>query len=282
MFVKKSSAFFLLASLFIGIQSCGTGDNNKGTEDSVHVATPSTDQLSPEAVVNLGLLMVNVPSPTLMISTLSQSNLKFDKALINPVEKANSYNTNYKTAINLGVYGADLGYVSVFNQSQEVIVYFNQVNAMAEKIGVAGIFDKDFFNEINANLGNPDTLDALLSLAFQRMHDNLKSNDRLSVTTIAIAGGWIEGLHLVLSSLNTNKPDKLLVRRIWNHIYSFKYVIQLLDNLKDLNPDCATALSDFHELHEALQPYIEKPEIGAEEIPNINAAVEKTRSKITS
>ena len=269
-------AIVLLISVIT--QSCGSGDNTKKIdEESV---TPTTDQLSPEAVVNLGLLVVNIPSPTVIMSSLTQSNIKFDQALLNPIDKAASYVTNYQTAINLGVYGADLGYVSVFNQSQDVITYFNQVNSMAEKIGVSGIFDKDFFNDINSNLGSPDTLDALISLAFQKMHDNLKTNDRLSTTAITMAGGWIEGLHLALSSLNGIQPKKELTNKIWNHIYSFKYVIQLLESFKDTNKDCASAYTDFQELYKTLQPYIEKPEIGKDELPNISEQVETTRNKI--
>lgn len=280
---KKFTTFFLVSSLVMGSLSCGSGSHDHiNGEDSLAASTPSADQLSPEAAVNLGLVMVNIPSPTLIMSSLSESNLKFDKSLLNPVTKATSYSTNYQLAINLGVYGADLGYVSVFNQSQDVIDYFNQVNSMAEKIGVSGVFDKDFFNDINANLGNPDTLDALISLAFQKMHDNLKTNDRLSTTAITITGGWIEGLHLALSSINSGTPNKTLINRIWNHIYSFKYVIQLLETFKDKNADCAKAYTDFQELYKALQPYIEKPEIGKNEIPNIKEQVEKTRTQIIS
>ncbi len=275
---KLFASLCLILFISLLIQSCGSGDNAKKIEDET--STPSVDQLSPEAAVNLGLIMVNIPSPTVIMSSLMQSNIKFDKALVNPIEKASSYATNYQTAINLGVYGADLGYVSVFNQSQDVITYFNQVNSMAEKIGVAGVFDKDFFNDINSNLGNPDTLDALISMAFQKMHDNLKTNDRLSTTAITIAGGWVEGLHLALSSTNGIQPKKELINKIWNHIYAFKYIIQLLESFKDSNKDCASAYNDFQELYKTLHPFIEKPEIGKEELPNISEQVEKTRNKI--
>ena len=277
-FTVAISLFFFISIL---TQSCGSGDNTKKSEEESS-QTPSVDQLSPEALVNLGLIMVNIPSPTVIMSSLTQSNFKFDKSFVNPIEKASDYSTNYQVAINLGVYGADLGYVSIFNQTQEVISYFNQVNSMAEKIGVSGVFDKDFLNDINSNLNNPDTLDALISLAFQKMHDNLKTNDRLSTTAVSIAGGWIEGLHLALLTTNNNNPNKELINKIWNHIYAFKYVNQLLESFKDKNSDCASAYKDFQDLYKILQPYIEKPEIGKEELPNISAQVEKTRNKIVN
>jgi hypothetical protein len=277
--LTKLFTFLLGCILLVGPQSCGPGDNQ--TKNDLP-STPDADQLSPEAVVNLGLVMVNIPSPTLIMASLSESNLKYDPSLINPINKASSYISNYQMAINLGVYGADLGYVSVFNQTQEVLNYFNQVNSMAEKIGVSGVFDKEFFDDINSNLGNPDTLDALISLAFQKMHDNLKTNDRLGTTSITIAGGWIEGLHLALASINETKPKTDLTNRIRNHIYSLKYFIQLLDAFKNSNSNCTAAYNDFQELYKTLKPYIEKPSLEQKELPNIRLEVKKTREKIVA
>jgi hypothetical protein len=255
--------------------SCGGGSDENKVFDQMQ---ETTDTIPAEAIVNLGLMRVNIPSPTIVMKAVSDANLKFDKSIVNSTGNAGKYATNYQAALNLGVYGADLAYLSTYNQTQDVLEYLNQVRKLSEKIGIASAFDQEFVEEVSSNISNSDTLPDLINIAYQKAEKNLRSNERVSLAAVIIAGGWVEGLYIATHLLKNNPSDEVLNSKIWNHIYSFKYLENLLEQFKG-NPECDQAMESLREVTKALKPYIGKPSLGGEDIPDIHTQIAEARNK---
>ena len=62
------------------------------------------------------------------------------------------YQTTRARAINLGIYGTDINYASMFNQTQETLFYVKCAKTLANNLGVMNAFDKETLDRIEGNI----------------------------------------------------------------------------------------------------------------------------------
>ena len=131
-------------------------------------------------------------------------------------------------ALNLGVYGADLSYANIFDQSQESMFYMNCSKKMADGLGVTSAFDAATMERIEENMNNRDSLMTIINDAFWITDAHLKENGQDHLSALIITGGWIEGLYLGTTSLNKEAPDENLMKRIADQKFSLDNLMELL------------------------------------------------------
>lgn len=227
----------------------------KGQEEKVD-AEITTDTISQDAAAEMTIVKSSIPSPIDLTNELSKAKFNYNKSMLNSSSKASSYSSNYQKAINAGIYGADLGYAVSFSQAQDAIEYFGAVNKLSKDLGLENIFDEELVKEMAANVGKKDTLLQMIDKAYNKAERNLQSNQRVSTATLMAAGGWLEGLYIVTTSLKDQPKDdktKPLYNRAWSHLSSFTHVIELLEHYKK-NPDCAKMLEELNDI----TPFVEK------------------------
>lgn len=215
--------------------ACGGEDS---TESSAidEVVNP---ELTPERVEKAQLVFQTVPSPLETASIFQDAGSSYNSGITNPVENVSNYATTTKMALNLGVYGADLSYANIFDQSQESMFFMNCAKKMADGLGVTSAFDAATMERIEENMNNRDSLMTIINDAFWIADAHLKENGQDHLSALIITGGWIEGLYLGTKSLNKETPDKVLMQRIADQKYSLDNLMELLityDNaeLKDV------------------------------------------------
>lgn len=64
-----------------------------------------------------------LPSPVETAYLIQNSGVSYNMDLSNPTANVDNYSTTMQKALNFGVYGADLSYASLFNQTQTTIQY---------------------------------------------------------------------------------------------------------------------------------------------------------------
>jgi hypothetical protein len=277
----KKVAFYLSSSycllVLIGLTSC----NNH----SVVVAPPDEaikDSAKASTVTSLDMLMANIPTPTAISKELSKEGVQMNKGLLNSPDKASSYSSSFQQAVNMGVYGADLGYLSAYNQMQDVLQYFMQVSKLGSGLGIASVYDQkliDLFK--NAASSNKDTLNALIQTSFERAQKELYSNKRATVGTLIFAGGWIEGLYIATNLIKDEKNDKNkdLYQRIWDHVYAIRYLQQALGDYQKNNTDCANMLNMIKPIGD-VSAGLTNDGLSLKDVQNLNAIVTGIRSKL--
>ncbi|NJM14449.1 MAG: hypothetical protein HC896_02870 [Bacteroidales bacterium] len=93
------------------------------------------------------------------------------------------------------MFGADLGYTSIYNQQQDTRLYFKSVKNLLDDLKVD--VDYEFFN--NENLQTDLSKDSLVSLITNTFYEtyhffNERSEPELAV--LMAAGVWIEGVYI--------------------------------------------------------------------------------------
>src|SRR5687767_8922170 len=145
--LKKSHLVFLSATFFL--ISCGEEKKEEVLDEEV-----TTDTLSIDTKASLGGIRVSIPSPLEVTAEIANAGFNYDKGILNPSSKASGYSTNAQKALNLGVYGADLGYITVYNQSQDLLEYLKQISKLASDLGISNAFDEEMVKGLSGNLGN--------------------------------------------------------------------------------------------------------------------------------
>jgi hypothetical protein len=200
--LKHLASLLLGICLMIVLQSCGSSssDKEKNSEDFKEAEETLPQQI--EEVV------YNIPPPSEIPYLLQATGADFNQGLINPRTKSDQYATRSdKAALNLGVYAADIGYLSSYEKTQEAIDYLATCKSLAENLNVAGSFDLAMLQRFEANIANKDSLALLINSAVDKADDYLKNDNRTKLAAQVIAGSFIEGLYIATGLVKSYPKD---------------------------------------------------------------------------
>ncbi len=279
------------------LAACG-GDKDKvdGKEDLVEV--PDTIKTT---VVNVGGELFSVPSPIQTALLIQKSGVTYDKTILHTSNKVNTYSTDYLRALNLGIYGADLGYVSLYNQTQDAIGYLGALKQLADKLGVSAAFDAGTMKRIEGNITNKDSMLVLVGIAYRSSDAFLKNNQRNDVSSLILTGGWIESMHFSVAAYKAKGTNELKWR-IAEQKQALGSLIKILSNYQGEEVKAlAIELNDLSKIYEGIQfkynfvepthdslkkvTYINSTTevmVSEEQITQIAAKIQEIRSKIVN
>ncbi|MCE3279002.1 MAG: hypothetical protein K0S44_1193 [Bacteroidetes bacterium] len=172
---------------------------------------------------------------------------KYNSSYLNPIDNVSKYSTAAARALNLGVYGTDLSFTSIFDQTQESMLYLRCTNKLATSLGISGAFDEATTSRIEANLENRDSLLTIISDSYWNADSYLKENGQPGVSALIIAGGWIEGLYIATQIANATKNEDIITR-IGEQKISLDNLVGLLDTYKTTNDGVNSTFLQLQEL----------------------------------
>jgi len=234
----KQIALCLAAASLLTI-GCNN-DKKKPAED-----VPPVDSTQ-STIISVNGEIFSIPSPIQTAFLLKGTGEAYNKTILNSANKSGQYSTNFSKGLNLGIYGADLGYVTIYDQTQDALAYLNSAKKLADELNVGNAFDANTINRFTKNIGNQDSMLVLVGVAYRNSDAYLKNNDRNDVSGLVLAGGWIESLYFA-TNVYKSKPNEDVKRRIAEQKSSLESLIKLLnqyysqpeytefvDNLNDL------------------------------------------------
>lgn len=188
----------------------------------------------------------SVPSPIQTAFLLKNSGVAYSSELLNETSKVANYSTSDKKALNLGIYGADMGYATIYDQTQDAISYMAVTKKLSAELGMTNIFNESMLKRFEANLGDQDSLLALVSDAFKSADGYLKTNKQNDISVLLLAGGWIETLHFATNLAKSNNSEAIKTR-IGEQKITIKNLINILLPYQEKSA-VATILNNLNEL----------------------------------
>src|ERR1700746_1221017 len=167
--VRKLSLF--LAPICLFLASCGGGDGKTTNPEDIQ---EDTTKVVSSGVLNIGGELFSIPSPLQTAMLIQKSGSQYDKSILNTKENMNQYATDFSKALNLGIYGADLGYVNMYSKTQDAISYLSVVKKLSDELGVSGAFDTQTMERFSKNIANKDSMMVLVGLAYRAGDSYLK------------------------------------------------------------------------------------------------------------
>jgi hypothetical protein len=274
--IKLKKTLPVLAITYLFTVGCGSG-GEKNTDE-----LPPIDSTQ-SAIINLSGELFSIPSPIQTAFLIKNSGAPYNKDVLNQASKSSQYSTNFSKALNLGIYGADLGYVTIYEKTQDATNYLIAAKKLADDLDISGAFDKSTMERFQKNLGNKDSILVLVGVAYRSSDAYLKTNDRSDISGLVLAGGWIESLYFA-SYLHNIKANEEVKQRIAEQKTSLASLIKLLTQYysQPEYTELIDKLNDLSSVYEGVEfKYIyEKPTVDVEnKTTTINS---KTEVKIST
>jgi hypothetical protein len=229
--VRRKKYVFLAA---VGAMAAGCagnvgGGNNANSTDSTKT-TPQTQGLDPSrsALLKVNNRLFNVPSPMQLATMLKGFGQPYHREILSDVGKRGNYTTTFKQALNVGVYGADLGYINAYDQLPDATAYFGAVRSLTTELGVLNTFNEQTMERIERNSGDKDSLMYIASMVYRESDAYLMNSERNEVGALIIAGGWVEGLYLLTHICTVDQMSESQFQIIGQQKHPLNNLIELL------------------------------------------------------
>jgi len=215
--------YLLLLTAFIAF-ACGSGKKSDERAFLESLDTMALDQpmISEEVISDI---IQQIPSPLEISFLLKNSGAKYNYSMLNDPNNLSNYNSSFEKALNLGIYGTDLGYANIYSQNQDALFYLNSIRSLADDLSIGQFFD---FGTIRRLATNSDNLDSLLLITtqnFNSINQYLQENQRQNLSILILAGGWLEALHIVCEVVRLNPDSQPLIEKVGEQKI-------ILDNIK--------------------------------------------------
>jgi len=246
-------------------------------EEAVVGDDPIVSGLKVERAEKAKEVFHTIPSPIETADLFYVTGTEYKSDETNPAENVNNYTTNGSKALNLGVYGADLSYANVFDQSEQSMIYINCTKKMSDALDISSAFGVETIERIEESMNNRDSLMVIIDDAFWIIDAHLKGNGQDHLSALIMTGGWIEGLYLGTKVLDREQPDEELMKRIATQKVSLLSLMDLL-----ITYDNAEVMAVENEMKALQTAYnkIDEKAIDPAIIFEISDAVSKVRAQI--
>jgi hypothetical protein len=235
----KIKLFFLSTSVVLLISSCGGNkqEDLNTTDDEIQAVGLDSQKISAQNVFN------TISSRATILELTKLANAEYNVQLLNNPDDVSRYLLESSRALNLGVYGADLNVASIYDQTQESMLFFKCVSIIAKSIGVSNSFDENMGDRMTANQSNRDSTLSIITQAFKSADETLRKNNRPGTSSLLVAGAWIEGLYVACQTAKETKNEPI-VKEIFAQKESLDNLMELLLSSK-LPDETAYVLEDL-------------------------------------
>jgi hypothetical protein len=234
----------LILVLFMACGSEKKSDEQAFLEglDSVKTEGPSIS----EGVI--GDILGRIPSPLEISVLLKESGKKYNGSYLNSPESVSNYNSNYKKALNLGVYGTDLGYTNIYEQNQDGVKYMSSIKTLADGLSIGQFFDIETIGRLATNSKNLDSLLLITTQNFNSINHYLQSRNQSNLSVLFLTGGWVEALNILCEVAAANPTNKEMQETIGEQKIILENILLLLSFYKESDQNMASLLVDMEEL----------------------------------
>jgi hypothetical protein len=191
-------------------------------------------------------MVQNISSTIETAAIIKSLKIPFNKDYLAETRYSDQFNTNFRKALGLGIYGADLGYLNMYEKTSMVVDYISTIKSLADGIQVGQFFDFSTLKRLATNNENLDSLVFISQQSFNRIDTYLRETNRSSLSSVIVAGVWIEGLYL-----STRVAQDVYNEKINETIGEQKVIIStlllLLNNYK-ADPNIKALIADLEEI----------------------------------
>ncbi len=256
-----------LMCAFILTASC-TGNKTRNSELNMVIEPSAEAADTSNKTVKFGNTLFSLPSPYQLSIIVQKSGAKFDESLLNPRQNNQKYNSTYKKCVNMGIYGADLAYVEIYEQPQLIMSIFPIIKVLANDLDLMSTFTKELVDRVECNIDNRDSLLYILSNTFRDVDVFLKECQRQREGALILAGGWVESMYILTQLAATTKSDELR-NRVGESKQPLENLIKILSPFYDEMPDAKSLIDNLislsNDYDNVIQHYTYKvPEIDIE------------------
>jgi len=234
----------IVAAYSFQMSSCSSNQREKATDLLSDSTVAETVRMSDQMV---GEMITSIPNPVELSSLLQRSGVVYSQEILNPASNISRYNTNFKKALNTGIYGTDLVYMNIYDRTVSTLSYLKNVKDLANDLRVGQFFDHETLSRLSESSRNIDSVLFITNSGFDKMSRYLIEQKRSNIAVLVSYGTWIESLYIA-TKVKTVPPNKEnIYRRIGEQKIVLDNMILLLHNYRS-EPNFKELIDDLFEL----------------------------------
>lgn len=215
--------------------------------DADSIPLSEAEKLSPEFLDDISR---NISSPVEIADILHRMAVPFSTSYIASSIDASRLSTSFDKALKLGILGADLGYLNMYEKTGTSIDVLSSIKKLADGLNVGQFFDFETIKRLSLNRSNIDSLFLLSNSSYNQIDKFLRDKGRGQLSSLMLTGVWIEGQYLA-SQVLKQYPDTVLRNRVGEQ------KVILNDLLMLLAPYCKSS-DEYKNLCQSMQEMKDK------------------------
>ncbi|MBL4652056.1 MAG: hypothetical protein JKY53_04200 [Flavobacteriales bacterium] len=231
--MKKTITIF--ASIIL-LLSC----ENKSTQQQLIVDDSLQENQAKQTIITeitplseVNSIISTIPSANQITATIKASGAPFSALTLNNPLNAQSYTTNFRKAINLGIYGTDLGYIGTYEQDDLLTEHLKVIYDLASDLDIAQFISRERVEKIRESGKLTDSIFPLTGAVFAKMDAHLRENERYNTSLLLIVGSWLEAVHIAATvTYNSQFNNETLNAKIGEQKLILEQFIKLLNNFQ--------------------------------------------------
>ena len=250
----------------LGIVGCHNANNSKSVDiDGFENEKPLPKNLKDEDVI-----FYNIFTPSDMSNLISGYSSFYKTGLVNGLSNTSKYTQSTSRALNIGVYGADLNYLWVFDQNQQSRQYVAAIQKLADQLGIPSNYIAQIAEKGETYSNEIDSLKSIARSAYKDLTGYLNECGRGNSAALVLLGGWIESLYIAINMYS--QPDAKMISRIATQKFSLNIIINLLQNQQN-DIDVASYLVMLRKLRKDFDEFVIKVPQGCMKIDTVNKRI---------
>lgn len=189
---------------------------------------------TPDDTLNIREIYYGLLTPVEVCNIFERLGIRYSDTIILASGNRDLYMSSYKAAINLGVYGVDMGYMKLFGVNRQTVSYFSTIQTLSERLNMPDTFLSDALRSFDANISNADSLTGLMNDAYSKIDEHLRLEGSEGTLGLMLMGGWIEAMYLATQlAYDPANPDPQVVGKLAEQKYSLISLLSFMKNYYD-------------------------------------------------
>lgn len=190
---------------------------------------------------------VGFSSPIEIANLLQVRGVPFSQRYLASSLEASNQVSSFDKALAMGILGANLGYLNIYEKTGNSIEVLASIKKLAEGINVGQFFDFETIKRLSLSKSNLDSLLFLSVDSYNKIDKYLTDNNRGQLSALIITGAWIEAQYLVTQVIK-QYPDDLLRDRIGEQKQFLNDLIRMMEPYCNLDRQYAGLCSKLKEI----------------------------------
>ena len=223
--------YFRLVSFFAIVlflsSSCQKSPNNSEDKRTKEISVKSDE------ILRVDDILTRFPPPSEMLAMMEQIKPEFKEGILNEPDYYKNYFDSKTQALNIGVYSADLAYLSYAERFKESIAYFNALYALSDKLEISSAFSEETIERFQNNITNADSLQLLMDISVGNLSDYLETNNNERIFAVISIGGYIEAMYLSFQVIDEFSETNPFIQRIADQKYVLENIMSYSAQFKN-------------------------------------------------
>ncbi len=252
---RDSFLTILIVLVFTGVSlfSCKSNVEKENADNDIDVQALSDSLLKADE----NMVFYTFPSSQEMFAFIKKdAKLVYRTDLVNPTDNISKYIDTRSKTLALGVYLADLSYMTLFNKTTNAYEYLDVITNLSSDLRINLPFQQEFLLRIRDNLNNEDSLIYISDQYATKIIDYLLENKKDKALANITSASYIEGMYIALNLVDSYSDDNPVIKRIVEQKYSFTNLLRYAKKYYT-DENTKTAIDLLDNVHEVFEKFSE-------------------------